>query len=194
MRRERNAPCRWLVLSVAVLSAPALFAGVRTATAQVPPPPVGQCASAPLPCATSAGKLTLDLTAQRLAWKWTAHGVVDVRDLSHPTIDAGFDLCIYDASAVLVMATGVPPAGVCDGKACWRARPWGYQYRDRTALTGGVSKITLHALGRTDRFLVKGEGDLLPLPATAPTLPLTVELVRTDAPVNCWSSTIDELH
>jgi len=176
-----------------MLSAHALPGAVGVAAAQVPPPPVAQCASAPLPCATSEGKLLLDLPTRRLGWKWSARGVVDIRDLSHPTIDAGFDLCLYDTNDVLVMATGVPPAGVCNGKACWRARPWGYQYRDRAALTGGVSKITLHALGRGDRFLVKGEGDLLPLPATAPALPLTVQLVRSDDPTNCWGSTIAEL-
>jgi hypothetical protein len=130
----------------------------------------------------------------RLAWKWSARGVVDIRDLSNPTVGAGYDLCVYDASAVLVIATGVPPAGVCNGKACWRARPWGYQYRDPTALTGGISKITLRAaLGRRDRFSVKGEGDLLPLPPAAPVLPLLVQLVRSDDPTTCWGSTITEL-
>jgi hypothetical protein len=165
-----------------------------SATAQVVPPPVAQCAAAPLPCAQSDGKLALDLSARRLAWKWSARGVVDIRDLSQPTIGAGYDLCLYDASDLLVVATGVPPAGVCNGKACWRARPWGFQYRDPGALTGGISKITLRAaLGRRDRFSVKGEGDLLPLPATEPALPLTVQLVRSDDPTACWGSSIAAL-
>ena len=87
----------------------------------------------------------------------------------------------------------MPPAGVCNGKACWRARPWGYQYRDPAALTGGITVITLRGLTKSDRFQVKGEGDLLPLPATTPALPITVQFVRTDAPENCWGSTISEL-
>jgi hypothetical protein len=193
-------------LSAAVLSASVWAFGVRTAEAQststttitstttststtlLPP-----CAAAPLTCAVSGAKLKLDLTGRRLVWKWKAHGVVDMRDLSHPTIDAGFDLCLYDATNALVMTTGVPPAGVCNGKACWRARPWGYQYRDSAALTGGITAITLRGLTKSDRFQVKGEGDLLPLPAVEPALPITVQLVRTDAPENCWGSVIDEL-
>src|SRR5262249_49119141 len=121
------------------------------------------------------------------------HGVVDMRDLSHPTIDAGFDFCIYDASNALVMAIGIPAAGVCNGKACWRARPWGYQYHDPAALTDGIASITLRALTRNDRFQVKGLGDSLPLPAIEPSLPVTVKLLRTDAPDNCWGSVVDEL-
>jgi hypothetical protein len=193
MKRVHRQSTHWLALSIAVLSASAWTGGACTAAAQVPPPPVAQCAPAPLQCATSGSRLALDLAGRRLVWKWKAHGVVDVRDLSHPTIDAGYDLCLYDASDALVMATGVPPAGVCGGKACWRARPWGYRYRDRDALTGGIETIKLRALTRSDRFLVKGEGDLLPVPATTPTLPITVQLVRTDAPENCWGSTVAEL-
>jgi hypothetical protein len=193
MRLERVRSGRWLAVSLAVLSANVVGGRARPAMAQVPPPPVAQCASAPLPCAQSAGKLALDLAARRLVWKWSARGVVDLRDLSHPTIGTGYDLCLYDASDALVLATGVPPAGVCNGKACWRARPWGFQYRDRAALTGGISKIVLHALGRRDRFSVKATGDLLPLPATAPALPITVQLVRTDDPSQCWSSSIAAL-
>ena len=210
MRHARVRSNRWLALSIAVLSASVCAFGVRTAAAQSTSSttvttitstttststtlPWGQCAAAPLTCALSRGKLKLDLPGRRLVWKWKAHGVVDMRDLSHPTIDAGFDLCLYDASNALVMATGVPPAGVCNGKACWRARPWGYQYRDPAALTGGITAITLRALTKSDRFQVKGEGDLLPLPAVEPALPITVQLVRTDAPENCWASVIDEL-
>jgi len=193
MRPGRFPSGRWLAFALAVSGAsmaPGLEARVA---AQVPPPPVAQCAIAPLPCAQSAGKLALDLAARRLVWKWSARGVVELRDLAHPTINTGYDLCLYDANDALVMATGVPPASVCNGTACWRARPWGFQYRDHDALTGGISKIMLHALGRRDRFSVKGEGELLPLPATEPALPITVQLVRTDDPTQCWGSSIAEL-
>lgn len=206
MRRTGRSSARWLALSFAVLSASVCAFGVRTAAAQtttttsvtststttsttlLPP-----CAAAPLPCALSAGKLKLDLTTRRLVWKWKARRVVDMRDLSHPTIDTGFDLCLYDAGNALVMTTGVPPAGVCNGKACWRARPWGYQYRDPAALSAGITHVTLRALTPRDRFQVKGEGDQLPLPAVAPALPITVQLVRTNAPEKCWGSVIDRL-
>jgi hypothetical protein len=40
---------------------------------------------------------------------------------------------------------------------------------------------------------VKGEGALLPLPAAMPVGPFTVQLIRTDAPDNCWGSIITEV-
>ena len=182
--------CVFGVRPAAAQSSTTTITSTTTSTSTTLLPP---CAAAPLTCALSSGKLKLDLTNQRLVWKWKAHRVVDMRDLSHPTIDAGVELCLYDASNALIMEAGVPPAGVCNGKACWRARPWGYQYRDPAALTNGITNITLRALTPSDRFQVKGDGDLLPLPASMPTLPITVQLIRTDAPENCWGSVITEV-
>jgi hypothetical protein len=166
------------------------------AVAQVgppPPPPAAACAAAPLPCGEARrAKLTLDLAGRRLKFKWSARNVVDIRDLSNPVVArSGYDLCVYDAAGVLVMATGVLPGEVCNGRPCWRARPWGYQYRDASAQSFGLTKIALKvAAGRTDRITVQGEGDLLPLPATAPVAPLTAQVVRSDDTAFCWTASV----
>jgi hypothetical protein len=141
----------------------------------------------------SDGKLRLDVVRRTIAWKWTGRNV-DIPDVSNPAVDTGYDLCVYDASGALVVATGVPLAGVCDGGfPCWRARPWGYQYRNRSGAAGGITKIQLRvASGRRDRFTVNGAGAFLPLPMEPPALPLTVQLVRTK-PTTCWMSIEDRL-
>jgi len=186
------------VTTVGALAMAIVAVGASGARAQVepPPPPAAVCAAAPLPCVEARrSKLKLDEARRRLTFKWSARDVVDIRDLSNPVVArSGYDLCVYDASAVLVMATGVLPGEVCNGRPCWRARPWGYQYRDASAQSFGLTKISLKAAaGRTDKILVSGEGDLLPLPATAPTAPLTVQVVRSDDPTMCWTATTSPL-
>lgn len=166
---------------------------VDVAAAQVPPP-VAQCAAAPLAC-VEAGRasLRIDQVKLQLKWKWLSGNVVDIRDLSNPVVaNAGYDFCVYDASGVSVIAMGVPPGSTCNGKPCWRARPYGYQYRDRDGGSFGVTKIALKAAAgaRGDKLSLVGAGDELPLPATAPTPPVTVQLVRSDDPTHCWGATI----
>lgn len=172
-----------------------MAASAPSAMAQVvpPPPPAAACAAAPLPCSEARrAKMKLDFAARRLTFKWSARNVVDIRDLSNPVVNrSGYDLCAYDAAGALVMATGVLPGEVCDGRPCWRARPWGYQYRDPDGQSFGLTKISLKAAGgRTDRITVSGKGDLLPVPATAPTVPLTVQVVRSDDTTLCWTASV----
>jgi hypothetical protein len=171
----------------------AVFVATAQAAEEPPLPPVAACASAPIAC-VEARRSTLRLNegTRRLSWKWSARDVVDIRDLSNPVVGrAGYDLCVYDAAGALAMAAGVPPRTVCDGVPCWRARPWGYEYRDRGAGSFGITKIAIKAAaGRTDRIKLAAEGDLLPLPVTPPASPLTVQLVRTDDPTVCWTAAV----
>jgi hypothetical protein len=183
---------RWWLAGVAVLG----LVDARPAAAQTPPP-VAQCAAAALPCVEGARvSLRLDTARGRLKWKWSSGNVVDIRDLSNPTLTSvGYDFCVYDASGVLVLATGVPPGTTCNGKPCWRARPYGYQYRDADGGSFGVTKITLKAAlgGRGDKLSLSGGGALLPLPATDPVAPVTTQLVRSDDPTVCWGATINRV-
>ncbi|MGH7894981.1 MAG: hypothetical protein ACREQL_09940 [Candidatus Binatia bacterium] len=184
MRVDSRTTLRALAFGLAC--ATAALAGVE------PPPPVAACAAAPRPCIEARrGKLKLDLTKRRFAWQWAARNVVALRDIESPTIGhAGYDLCLYDASGMVVMASGVPSGELCNGRPCWQARAWGYQYRDAGARSFGLTKITLKvAAGRNDKLSVAGQGALLPLPAAAPTAPLTGQLVRSDDPTRCWTAT-----
>lgn len=177
----------WAVVAIAVVGG---LGHTPPAAAQTPP--VAQCAATPLPCVEATRtKFRLDLGRARLKWKWSAGNVVDIRDLANPAIGtAGYDFCVYDAGGALVVAIGVPPATTCNGKPCWRARPYGFQYRDRDGTSFGVTKMTLKAaLGRRgDALSVAASGAQLPLPAADPLAPLTGQIVRSDDPANCWSS------
>jgi hypothetical protein len=105
---------------------------------------------------------------------------VGLSDVWNPTLSDRYDFCVYDGSNALVLAIGVPAAGICSGRPCWKARPWGFQYRDPQGSTGGFTKIVLRAASRRrDRFLVQAAGAALPMPAAAPVPPLVVQLVRT---------------
>ena len=180
-------------LAGGTLLACGLVLGARPAPAQTPPP-VAACAAAPLPCVEGKrGKLRIDTARLLVKWKWSGGNVIDIRDLSNPTVtDAGYDFCVYDASGALVIAMGVRSQTTCNGKPCWRARPYGYQYRDADGGSFGVTKITLKAAlgGRGDKLSLSGAGDQLPLPATEPVRPLTTQLVRSDDPTACWTADV----
>jgi hypothetical protein len=143
---------------------------------------------------SGSGELKLDIARHSLAWKWLSGGLVDISDVSNPTITDRYDFCVYDGSNTLVLAAGVPAAASCSGRPCWKARSWGFLYRDPGGSTGGLTKIMLKVASRRhDRFLVQAAGAALPMPAAAPILPLVVQIVRTYQhtllPEACWMST-----
>jgi hypothetical protein len=192
MRRQSPSACR-LAVALAVLCATS--GSARFAAAQALPPDWEPgCSPVPLPCMEGSGELMLDVARHTLAWKWTGGGLVDISDVSNPTISDRYDFCVYDGSNALVLATGVPAAGICSGRPCWKARSWGFLYRDSGGSTGGLTKIMLKAASRRhDRFIVQAAGAALPMPADAPAPPLVVQLVRTHQftllPEACWTST-----
>ena len=193
MHRRSSSACR-LAVALAVLCATA--GAARCAAAQVPLPPDWEpgCSPVPLACTVGSGALRLDFARHTLLWKWTGGGLVSISDVANPTIGDRYDFCVYDGSNALVLSTGVPAAGICSGRPCWKARSWGFLYRDPAGSTGGLTKIMLKAASRRhDRFLVQAAGASLPMPAAAPVLPLVVQLVRTYQhtlqPEACWAST-----
>jgi hypothetical protein len=171
------------------------LAHVDPARAQAPPQ-LG-CSAVPLSCVQGNGKLLLDFSRHALTWQWTARGVVSITDVENPTLDAHYDLCIYDATPAVVVQTEVPSGGICSGRPCWRAHGWGFEYRDPSGLTGGITKILLRVARRRDRLSVQATGASLALPAAPPTMPLVVQLVRTrdydGTQIACWTSTTTAL-
>src|SRR5262249_57046717 len=127
-----------------------LWASARFAAAEVPQPPDWEpgCSPVPLGCMQGGGKLKLDFARHALAWKWSGGGIVEIPDVANPTLTDRYDFCVYDASNTLVLATGVPQAGLCSGRPCWKARPWGFLYRDGGGSIGGFTKIVLKVLNR----------------------------------------------
>ncbi len=157
-----------------------------------PTPPVGRCANAPVAtCAAGrSAKLRLDVVKRRLGWKWVGETGIALPDLGDPARGGtGYALCIYDASGTLAIAAGAAAGGTCNRRPCWKSRPGGFRYRDRAGHTTGVTKMLLRAQG-AGKIAVAARGALLPLPATTPAAPLTVQLVRSDDPAMCWSASV----
>jgi hypothetical protein len=192
MHRQSSSRYR-LAVALAVLCATS--GSARFAVAQVEPPDWEPgCSPVPLPCVQGSGAIKLDFTRHTLVWKWTGGGLVGIPDVSNPTISDRYDFCVYDGSNAPVLAIGVPSAGICSGRPCWKARSWGFLYRDPGGAVGGFTTIRLKAASRRhDRFLVQAAGAALPMPSAAPAPPLVVQLVRTHEhtllPEACWTTT-----
>ena len=159
------------------------------------PPPGSPPACPPSPTASCAvaAKASFRVRAKRLAWQWTGSDAGSHDDLGDPVAGTtGYALCVYDAAGTLRTGLGVPAAGRCGARPCWRAVGSGYRYADRRAGHDGVVGVALRAgAGRRARLKLKARGPALPMPA----LPLgggaTVELRRSDA-ASCWRARFDE--
>ncbi|MCC6765406.1 MAG: VCBS repeat-containing protein [Deltaproteobacteria bacterium] len=157
----------------------------------VKPTATPQCAATPRPCRTPAvaGKAALAIsdaaTAQRdaFAWSWTKGSATTVADFGDPATTDAFDLCVYDAGA-LVMSATAPPAGLCPKRPCWKPRKNGLDYADRARTPNGLQSITLRAGGTGKaRIAVRAKGEHLTLPAPSGLAgPLEVQLQRPTGP------------
>jgi hypothetical protein len=72
----------------------------------------------------------------RLSWSWRGEAT-SIADYGNPLATEGYDLCLYRDGA-LVQGFEVPAAGVCNGRACWKATPKGFSYRDSELTPDGV--------------------------------------------------------
>ncbi|MCC6849632.1 MAG: hypothetical protein IT294_14105 [Deltaproteobacteria bacterium] len=121
-----------------------------------------------------------------LQWKWSHGAVTPKADFGNPTVDAGYQLCVYDGGA-LRMSLPLPAAGVCRERPCWKENGAGFQYADKTGLHG-VTRLVLKsgaAPGKA-KVLLKGRGAHLAMPALPFAQPVTVQL-RSSTGV-CWEA------
>ena len=131
-------------------------------------------------------------TSDGLKWKWTSGSTVTVGDLGDPFAH-GYRLCIVDdavASPTVRVAAAAPAGGTCAGKPCWRASSSALGYRDKQLTPDGLSVVQLKpgSAGKA-KFLIKGKGAGLALPALPWTTPVVVRLHREDDPNLCWEAT-----
>ena len=70
----------------------------------------------------------------------------------------GYQLCLYDGAAMLLMSADVPAGGQCGGSACWKALASGnVRYKDATGASGGIVGMTLMPSDlRPGRIRVRG--------------------------------------
>jgi hypothetical protein len=127
-----------------------------------------------------------------LKWKWTSGSTVTRGDLGDPFVH-GYTLCIVDdavASPTVRIGAAAPAAGTCAGKPCWKATSTALGYRDKELTPDGLSVAQLESGGAGKaKYLVKGKGAALALPALPWTTPVVVRLQRDDDPNRCWEAT-----
>ncbi|MEB2286071.1 MAG: hypothetical protein B6D46_03750 [Polyangiaceae bacterium UTPRO1] len=122
-----------------------------------------------------------------LQWKWNRGAATPQTDFGNPTIDTGYQLCLYDGGA-LRMSLPLPAGGACGGRACWRENGSGFQYADKTG-SRGITRLALKS-GTTPgkaKILLKGRGGGLAMPTLPFAQPLTVQLRSSTGA--CWDAT-----
>jgi len=150
------------------------------------------CPDAPAACrrptAPGASRLKLRNDTRderdRLKWSWARGQATAKGDFGDPTSTDAYDLCLYDAGA-LIAGLVAPAGGTCGGsparpRACWHETATGFAYDDKGLTPNGVQKVSLRA-GTDGRAAaaVTGKGANLRLPGLAGiTGPLEVQLRR----------------
>ncbi len=160
--------------------------------------PTPACAPTPEPCRTPAvgEKALLKLQDRspddkdRLLWKWIKGATTPKSDFGDPLTADAYDLCIYDAGALVAGATA-PVGGQCRTKPCWTDKRTGFDYKDNDFTPNGIQKMTLReglAPGKA-KIIVKGRGANLPMPALGSlTGPVDVQLRRSTGGL-CFGAT-----
>jgi len=141
-----------------------------------------------------AGSIVLAVAGPKLGWSWTGARTLPPGDLGDPVSGTtGYQLCLYDGAAMLLMSADVPAGGQCGGSACWKAlASENVRYKDATGASGGIVGMTLMpSAPRPGRIRVRGKGSYLGLPALplASAAGVTVELRSRDDPTRCWAAT-----
>jgi hypothetical protein len=104
----------------------------------------------------------------KLIFKWIKGESTDKSDFGNPVAATTYTMCIYDQNggvSSLALQALVPPAGVCDGKPCWKETSKGFRYKDRALGNDGLKLINLKSgPGGKAKIIVKGQGSNLNLP------------------------------
>ncbi len=147
------------------------------------------CAPTPEPCRTPAigGKSQIVLQDRvpddkdSLQWKWSGGAATDKSEFGNPLAADAYDLCIYDAGALVASQT-MPQGGFCGTKPCWASKTTSFGYKDKERTPSGIEKALLKAgVAGKASIQIKGKGPSLGIPALTPlTGPLDVQLRRRD--------------
>lgn len=127
----------------------------------------------------------------KLKFKWIKGEATAFADFGDPATNDAYALCVYDAG-VLAGTAGMPPAGTCDGKSCWKTKASkGYSYKDKPATPSGIQSAKLKA-GSDGKASVqiKGKGTALPDFALPFDLPVRVQAQRQGSS-ECWEAAFD---
>lgn len=128
-----------------------------------------------------------------LLFRWTGGENTAPREFGDPFTATGSSICLWagteEATMEKVYESTVPPGGVCNGRACWRAIREGYRFRDPGRSHRGITDVVLKAgQDGTARLSVKGKGndlDLPPLPLVPEGGVARVQIRNDDV---CWEA------
>ncbi len=124
----------------------------------------------------------------KLIWKWLKGEITPKADFGNPVVDESYVFCMYDGTG-LAMSSLAPAGGLCDGKACWKDKPKGFQYKDKDLTPDGINLMKLSAgveAGKAKIF-IKSKGENLQLPDLAALVsPVTIQ-VENNAGI-CWET------
>jgi hypothetical protein len=130
-----------------------------------------------------------DDTKDKLAWNLVKASATARAEFGDPLAATAYDLCIYDATPMLVLSASIPPAGMCGVKPCWKAARHGFVYANKLLMPDGLQQLTL-AEGLLDgkaRITAKGKGVNLDMPPLPLSPPIRVQLKNTAGV--CWEAT-----
>jgi hypothetical protein len=141
-----------------------------------------------------AEKATLQLkegateAKDQLQWKWSKGAVTLKTEFGDPTSTTAYRLCVYDGTS-LILSAAIPPGGTCDGKPCWKSKPKGFDYKNKSGAPDGIAQMKLQEglVAGKAQIQVKGKGALLDDPAFPLAQPITVQLFNGDGV--CWEAT-----
>ncbi len=120
-----------------------------------------------------------------LGWRWANGGALALGDLSDPTLDANYELCVYDGASDVLIADAMFPAG-----AQWStAGAKGYRFKQSAPKT--VVRLRSGVAGKSSA-VAKGRG--VDLEQSFPfSAPVTVQLRKQGSPL-CLESRFTSLH
>ncbi len=159
-----------------------------------PVPPLGCDPSPRTNCvAAAAGGSSIDLAdrapdaSDAVRWRWRG----GPSWVGNPQLDTGLALCLYPSGAAPLLIGGALPGGLCSGKPCWEGAPGGFRYLDTQTYAAGTKSMRLTSKGAHTKALLRGGGDLVPMPALAAiTVPFVLQLQGTTDV--CWEARFSE--
>jgi hypothetical protein len=166
-------PGRLLIVDPSIPTPVPTATPTPTSLTPTPTPVPSPCATAPAACRPPfvIGKSSLQLTNRSLddkdhvLWKWSKGSATTLAELGDPVTSDEYVLCLYDGSD-LRATMRVFPGGTCQERPCWRAKPNGFQYRNKDALPHGITHLTLRA-GENGKASLQAKGKGMPLPMPA---------------------------
>jgi hypothetical protein len=122
----------------------------------------------------------------KLLWEWSKGEATTVAEFGQPAAGDDYALCVFDVS---IPIPGFVLAARAPAGTDWRPGSNGFSYRSRALTPDGLRSVTLKAgTTGTAKAIVKGQGDLLPLPGSAAPLPLPMLVQLQGDQGGCWEA------